>query len=103
MFIVGQYVYAEERYRLPGKAWLVGNYSNNSVMCFSFSYYMHRSYFGTLNIYQEYFHNGYNLLLWSLSGDQGTKWKKGQVTVNFTMGLSKVSNLHILIQLKIKL
>ncbi|XP_046854230.1 MAM and LDL-receptor class A domain-containing protein 1-like [Xenia sp. Carnegie-2017] len=52
---------------------------------------MYNSYFaGSLNIYQEYFHNGYNLLLWSLSGHQGTKWKKGQVTVNFTMGLSRL-------------
>ncbi|XP_046851901.1 neuropilin-1a-like [Xenia sp. Carnegie-2017] len=86
-----------------GKAWLVGNYRNDSLVCFSFSYYMYDSHYHTLNIYQEYFHNGYNLLLWSLSGDQGTKWKKGQITVNFTLGLSRVGNLHIFIQLKIKL
>ncbi|XP_046855484.1 MAM and LDL-receptor class A domain-containing protein 2-like [Xenia sp. Carnegie-2017] len=89
-FSVGRYVYAGFRYYFQGKAWLLGNYSNNSVMCFSFSYYMGRGYYGTLNIYQEYFHNGYSPLLWSLSGDKGTKWKKGQVTVNFTMGLSRL-------------
>ncbi|XP_046862923.1 MAM and LDL-receptor class A domain-containing protein 1-like isoform X2 [Xenia sp. Carnegie-2017] len=75
---------------ISGKAWLVGNYRNDSLVCFSFSYYMYRSYNETMNIYQEYFHKGYNLLLWSLSGDQGTKWRKGQVTVNFTMGLSRL-------------
>ncbi|XP_046851862.1 MAM and LDL-receptor class A domain-containing protein 1-like [Xenia sp. Carnegie-2017] len=84
----GRYLYFEST--STGKAWLVGNYRNDSLVCFSFSYRMYVPHFGALNIYQEYFHNGYNPLLWSLSGDQGNKWKKGQVTVNFTMGLSRL-------------
>ncbi|XP_046855487.1 MAM and LDL-receptor class A domain-containing protein 1-like isoform X3 [Xenia sp. Carnegie-2017] len=77
--------------RLPtGEIWLVGNYRNDSLVCFSFSYYIHYYYNGTLNIYQEFFHNGYSTLMWLLSGNQGIKWKKGQVTVNFTMGLSRL-------------
>ncbi|XP_046855489.1 MAM and LDL-receptor class A domain-containing protein 1-like [Xenia sp. Carnegie-2017] len=87
---IGRYVSADIRYISPGKTWLVGNYRRDSLVCFSFSYYMYRTYSGILNIYQEYFHNGYSPLLWSLSGDQGNKWNKGQVTVNFTMGLSRL-------------
>ncbi|XP_046855488.1 MAM and LDL-receptor class A domain-containing protein 1-like isoform X4 [Xenia sp. Carnegie-2017] len=86
----GRYLYSQTIYSSPGKALLVGNYRNDSLVCFSFSYYMYRSYNETMNTYQEYFYNGYSPLLWSLSGDQGTKWKKGQVTVNFTMGLSRL-------------
>ncbi|XP_046855486.1 MAM and LDL-receptor class A domain-containing protein 1-like isoform X2 [Xenia sp. Carnegie-2017] len=86
----GRYLYSVSRYDSQEKTWLAGNYRNDSLICFSFSYCMNGSYNEILNIYQEYFHNGYNLLLWSLIGDQGTKWKKGQVTVNFTMGLSRL-------------
>ncbi|XP_046864058.1 MAM and LDL-receptor class A domain-containing protein 1-like isoform X2 [Xenia sp. Carnegie-2017] len=87
----GRYLFSKRRGSLVGeKAWLVGNYRNDSVTCFSFSYYMRGRHSGiALNVYQEFLYKKY-LLLWSLSGDKGNKWKKGQITVNFTMGLSRL-------------
>ncbi|CAB3978524.1 MAM and LDL-receptor class A domain-containing 2-like, partial [Paramuricea clavata] len=66
------------------KAWLISDYFNKSVSCFTFWYHMYGSSIGSLNIYQQPL-GGQKVLLWKLGGNKGNKWFSGQAMADFSL------------------
>ena len=52
--------------------------------CFIFYYHMRGSSIGTLNVHLD-FMNGTEILIWTMTGNQGNKWFNGQVAVGGNM------------------
>ena len=52
--------------------------ASKGARCFNFWYHMTGSGIGTLNIYHG---SAKSTPIWTRSGDQGTKWKHGRVTI----------------------
>ena len=88
----GNYLFIETSSpRRPGdKAWLVSDYFNKSVSCFTFWYHMYGNSIGTLNIYRQPY-RGQRVLVWKLSGNKGNKWYSGQVPADFAVTENRVS------------
>ena len=79
---------------MGSKSWLVSDYFNTSTKCFTFWYHMYGSTVGSLNIYEQSIGEEMKPV-WTLSGNKGNVWIRGQVTVNFGVGLkSRVSILE---------
>ncbi|XP_078334103.1 MAM and LDL-receptor class A domain-containing protein 1-like [Crassostrea virginica] len=78
----GHYVYIEANgHRQGAKARLIApSYSGRSSTCFQFYYNMHGQQIGTLSVYKKT-SRGLGSPIWSLSGDQGTGWQFGQVSI----------------------
>ncbi len=76
------------------KAWLVSDYFNKSVSCFTFWYHMYGNSIGSLNIYKQAV-RGQKELLWKLGGDRGNKWFSGQVTADFSVKQYRVSGFGV--------
>ncbi|XP_046860028.1 uncharacterized protein LOC124453273 isoform X2 [Xenia sp. Carnegie-2017] len=89
--ICGKYIYIETSSPrvLGDKAWLVSNYFNTTTKCFTFWYHMYGSTIGSLNIYQQYM-GGRLKLLWTLVGNRGNQWNRGQVTTKFTEAKTRI-------------
>lgn len=75
------------------KAWLVSDYFNKSVTCFTFWYHMYGASIGSLKIYQQPL-GGQKVLLWMLSGSKGNKWYSGQMVADFSLKQHRVSNMY---------
>ena len=91
---LGKYVYIETS--RPGstghKAFLMSPMFDTSRAdgeCFTFWYHMFGSGIGTLQIYVDSAIAG-KKLLWSLAGDKGNRWYKGQMNVGATNGSYQV-------------
>uniref|UniRef100_K1QMS6 MAM domain-containing protein n=1 Tax=Magallana gigas TaxID=29159 RepID=K1QMS6_MAGGI len=78
----GHYVYIEANgHRQGAKARLIApSYSGRSSTCFQFYYNMHGQHIGTLSVYKKT-SRGLGTPIWSLSGEQGTGWQFGQVSI----------------------
>lgn len=81
-YFVGHYVYIEANgHRQGAKARLIApSYSGRSSTCFQFYYNMHGQHIGTLSVYKKT-SRGLGTPIWSLSGEQGTGWQFGQVSI----------------------
>ena len=93
---LGKYLFIETSSprKVGDKAWLVSDYFNKSVSCFTFWYHMFGGTIGSLNIYQQPL-GGQRTLLWRLTGNKGNKWFSGQVVADFSnketrVGLNRV-------------
>lgn len=97
VFFLGKYLYIEASSpRKPGdKAWLVSDYFNKSVSCFTFWYHMYGNAIGFLNIYHQPL-GGKRKLLWTLSGNKGNKWLSGQVMADFNLQEHRVSHTYFI-------
>ena len=89
-FFAGSYIFIESSGKNTGdKARLLSGWIEpNEVICVQFWYHMHGSDIGKLNIYLKT--NQSETLVWSLSGDQGNRWRFGQTALN-SPSLYKVS------------
>ena len=94
---LGHYVYIEANgHRQGAKARLIApSYSGRSSTCFQFYYNMHGQQIGTLSVYKKTA-RGLGSPIWSLSGDQGTGWQFGQVSIRGGTAYS-VSKLQSLV------
>ena len=90
----GKYLFIETSSprKTGDKAWLVSDYFNRSITCFTFWYHMYGRSIGALNIYQQPL-GGQKVLLWKLSGNKGNKWFSGQVMADFSLTEHRVSCL----------
>ena len=80
----GSYIYIEASGRNFGdKARLLSDWMEpDETVCFQFWYHMYGSNIGNLSIYLKT--NQSEKLVWSLSGDQGNRWRFGQTALNST-------------------
>ena len=93
--LIGKYIYLEGYWRSTGDNALllspVFNNSNASGSCFTFWYRMYRSYGGILNVYLENTMTAEGeKLVWSLSGNKGYRWFKGEVNIRSPTGTYQV-------------
>ena len=82
---------------MGSKSWLVSNYFNTSTKCFTFWYHMYGLTVGSLNIYEQSM--GMEMRpLWTLSGNKGNIWMRGQVTANFSFEMKTRVSITFTIQ-----
>ena len=100
----GKYVFLESSSprKTGDKTRLVSQQFNrtSTTPCFVFYYHMSGQSIGSLNIYVN--NSGSETLIWSLSGDKGTKWQNGQVNVasvqvgsSYKVSIEDLSNLYL--------
>lgn len=96
----GAYIYTEASRRSQGdRARLMSEWIEPStVICLQFWYHMFGKHIGQLNVFQAT--NSSEMLVWSLSGNQGDKWMFTQATLQaedrFKVCLLKSVSSHIL-------
>ncbi|XP_020614679.1 MAM and LDL-receptor class A domain-containing protein 1-like [Orbicella faveolata] len=80
----GSYIFIEASQRNPGdEARLLSDEIEPSeAVCVQFWYHMHGLHVGSLSIYLK--NNQSETLVWRLSGDQGNRWRFGQMALNST-------------------
>ncbi|KAK9959939.1 hypothetical protein ABG768_010029 [Culter alburnus] len=62
-----------------------GNVAANPTYCFSFYYHMYGKHIGTLNVYlRQKSQTGQDTSVWTLSGNQGDRWRQARVNINPT-------------------
>lgn len=87
--------------RKPGdKARLISpKFNGASRMCFKFWYHMYGTHIKSLNIYLAQ-NNVLGNVVWTLSGNQGNKWKQGSVQIGgaSTSQVTNVRNFDIAVQ-----
>lgn len=96
----GHYMFIESSsLRRPGdNAILQSATLTASINCVQFYYNMYGSNIGTLNVYAG------GQIVWTLSGNQGTAWKQGQVSVGQTSAYQVlVVRIYSLILFNVKL
>ncbi|KAK7142254.1 hypothetical protein R3I94_011819 [Phoxinus phoxinus] len=62
-----------------------GNVAPIPTYCFSFYYHMNGKHIGTLNVYlRQKSQTGQDTSVWTLSGNQGDRWRQARVNINPT-------------------
>ncbi|KTF87949.1 hypothetical protein cypCar_00037127 [Cyprinus carpio] len=68
-----------------------GNVATNPTYCFSFYYHMYGKHIGTLNVYlRQKSQTGQDTSVWTLSGNQGDRWRQARVNINPTSSFQMV-------------
>ncbi|XP_016353998.1 MAM domain-containing glycosylphosphatidylinositol anchor protein 2-like isoform X1 [Sinocyclocheilus anshuiensis] len=68
-----------------------GNVATNPTYCFSFYYHMYGKHIGTLNVYlRQKSQMGQDTSVWTLSGNQGDRWRQARVNINPTSSFQMV-------------
>uniref|UniRef100_A0A673MWH0 MAM domain-containing glycosylphosphatidylinositol anchor protein 2-like n=1 Tax=Sinocyclocheilus rhinocerous TaxID=307959 RepID=A0A673MWH0_9TELE len=68
-----------------------GNVATNPTYCFSFFYHMYGKHIGTLNVYlRQKSQTGQDTSVWTLSGNQGDRWRQARVNINPTSSFQMV-------------
>ena len=84
--LAGYYMYIEASSpRKKGDNAMIGSavFKPTSSACLvRFFYHMYGSHIGTLNIYTRTSTTGVMNRVWTLSGDQGDQWIRGNATIN---------------------
>ncbi|XP_051502933.1 MAM domain-containing glycosylphosphatidylinositol anchor protein 2-like [Myxocyprinus asiaticus] len=62
-----------------------GNVVSNPTYCISFYYHMYGKHIGTLNVYlRQKSQSGQDASVWTLSGNQGDRWRQARVNIHPT-------------------
>uniref|UniRef100_A0A672Q4G5 MAM domain containing glycosylphosphatidylinositol anchor 2 n=1 Tax=Sinocyclocheilus grahami TaxID=75366 RepID=A0A672Q4G5_SINGR len=68
-----------------------GNVATSPTYCFSFYYHMYGKHIGTLNVYlRQKSQTGQDTSVWTLSGNQGDRWRQARVNINPTSSFQMV-------------